>query len=237
MIDILYIIGEPSINKDQELKYSLRSLEKYVSDFNRIFITGKCPDFIDKSKVIFTPEKDIGMSTVNHWWKVNQTITQTDISEDFVLMYDDIFFIKPTKLENYPFYQKGYLGESTEGGKLYCQTLRNALEWLIRKRLPFVDYEVHTPFIYNKKNFLKLYDIFKAVADLNLRYGQLVPRSIYGNLFIKEEQPLIKDVKIRSKDEEIPTHLDCFSVSDLDFKYKTLEYLEQEFKNKSRWEK
>lgn len=59
-IDILYIKGKPSINNDLEMKYSLRSLERYVMDYGRIFITGECPEYIDQKKVVFTPADDIG---------------------------------------------------------------------------------------------------------------------------------------------------------------------------------
>lgn len=93
MIDVLYIKGKQSNNYDSELKYSLRSLDVCVSDIGRVFITGECPNFVDKSKVVFTPENDIGCPMINHWWKVSQTIKQTDISDNFALMYDDIFFV------------------------------------------------------------------------------------------------------------------------------------------------
>ena len=89
MIDILYIKGAKSPNNDDELRYSLRSL-KFVRDKGRVFITGNRPDFVQN--IIHIPCDDIGCRMINHWWKVTQTILQTDISDDFVLMYDDIFF-------------------------------------------------------------------------------------------------------------------------------------------------
>ena len=52
-IDVLYILGIGSKFGNEELKYSLRSLETYVKDYGRVFITGVFPPFIDKSKVIY----------------------------------------------------------------------------------------------------------------------------------------------------------------------------------------
>ena len=105
MVDILYIYKH-SKNNGEELKYSLRSLEKYVSNYGKIFITGDCPDFIDKSKVIHTPAQDIGYPMVNHWWKVRETIKKTNISNNFVLMY---IFCKANKVGRLSELCKGYV--------------------------------------------------------------------------------------------------------------------------------
>ena len=237
MVDVLYIKGRPSIYNDQELLYSLRSLEENVQDYDRVFITGECPDFIDKKKVIFLPEHDIGGPMTNHWWKVTRTIEQTDISENFVLMYDDIFFTQPTKLTDYPFYQRGMLGECGEGGWIYRQWLDNTKEWLSKRGYTWYDCELHIPCVYNRKNFLGLYEIFKRLSDVNLYIAQMAVRSTYANLFLKEEPMVRRDVKIRNKDEFVPIWLDCFSVSDEAFKFKTLEYLKNKYNKKGRFEK
>lgn len=231
MIDVLYIKGKTSINNDLEIKYSLRSLEQYVMDYGRIFITGECPDFIDQKKVVFTPADDIGTPMTNHWWKVFKTIQMTDISDYFVLMYDDIFFTTVTKLATYPPYQRGFLGEQHTGSARYRACLEETKKWLESKGLPWYDFELHIPFIYNRDKFMKM----------GANEGRAV-RSTYGNMFLEPpmHSPYRTDIKIRATDEhpsDLPSMYDCFSVSDSAFKYEVKKWCEKSFKEKSRWEK
>lgn len=236
MVDILYIYKH-SKNNGEELRYSLRSLEKYVSDYGRIFITGDCPDFIDKSKVIYTPARDIGYPMVNHWWKVRETIKKTDISNDFVLMYDDIFFVKPTKLEGYLNYAKGMLGQSLEGGWHYKVWMQNTFEWLSVRGYMACDYELHIPFTYNREKFLQMDPIFKPISEVNMSTGQLAVRSVYGNLFLGNNPPYRKDIKLRKKEDKLDLEdADCFSIGDDVFDGYISEMLKQDLPSKSKWE-
>lgn len=237
MIDLVYIIADKeSINNDLELLYSLRSVEKYVGDYNNIFITGRCPDFIDRNKVIYTPCKDIGAPMTNHWHKVRETIIQNELDGDFVLMYDDIFFVKPTNLTNYPFYQRGKLGESTTGGEHYRATLLNARDFLVRKGYNTYDHELHIPCIYNADTFMALDRYFMALKD---DCQSMAVRSVYGNMAF-EEQPYRGDIKIRSQMERVKYAIgvaDCFSVSDDMFQFDTYDWLKKDLGKQSRWEK
>ena len=53
MIDVLYILRDkPSSNNDDEILFSLRSLDKFCPDVSRVFLTGGLPKFIDERKVV-----------------------------------------------------------------------------------------------------------------------------------------------------------------------------------------
>ena len=235
-IDVLYIKGKPSPNNDIEMLYSLRSLESFTKDYGRIFVTGELPTYVDPDKVIFTPEEDIGCPMINHWWKVTKTIEKTDIGENFVLMYDDIFFVKQTELATYPFYQKGQLGESQTGGILYKASLANAKHWLERNGYTTFDHELHMPCIYNRNNFMDMKNIYEPMKDKN---PAMAIRSVYANMFLNN-QPRKEDVKIRAANEyveQITADSDCFSVSDQVFTCHAEPWLKQKLTHKSRWEK
>lgn len=231
-IDILYIIRDtPSENDDLELKYSLRSLERYVIDFGNIYITGRCPEFINEDKIIYTYAKDIGTPMTNHWWKVLATVKNTNISEDFALMYDDIFFTSIVKMMEYPAYKRGLLGESHTGSTAYRMCLEETKQWLLGNKLPIIDFELHVPFIYNREEFIKMGN----------PEGRAV-RSTYGNMFFPRPEWCQQrtDVKIRATDEspnDLPSKYDCFSVSEKAFKYNVQPWCESHFQTKSRWEK
>lgn len=206
-IDVLYIKGVQSPNKDLELLYSLRSLAKHGKNFNRVFITGKRPSFV--KNVIHTPCNDIGCRTINHWWKVTQTILNTDISDNFLLMYDDIFFLKDVNLSEYPFYNRGDLSEHNTGTQSYMDNLREAQKVLKKLGKSTLDYTLHTPCIYNKDNFLKLGEIYQPYMSKSAAPSV---RCIYGNLFVGDS-PYREDLKLRVKSDKVRDE-DCFSISD-----------------------
>ena len=221
MIDILYILGTGSKFGNEELKYSLRSLETYVKDYGRVFITGVCPPFINKKSIIHTHEYDIGVPTVNHWWKVTQTIKKTDISDRFVLMYDDIFFVKTVELSNYPFYQKGLLTDKN-GDSIYRRSVTKAAEWLIREECTYYDCELHIPCVYDRVKFMELEPIYEKMRL------ESIPEEKRG------------DIKLRSSTETVEGMIgdaDCFSVSDWVYQCDTQRWLKEHFPNKSRWER
>ena len=227
MIDILYIKGSKSPNNDDELRYSLRSLIN-IKDKGRVFITGNRPVFVQN--IIHTPCDDIGCRMINHWWKVTQTILQTDISDDFVLMYDDIFFLKEVELSKYPFYNMGQLGEHITGTPQYRKNLEEARIWLYNHGHNRIDFELHVPIIYNREKFLKLRDVFEPYIDKPVAPA---PRSIYGNIYNLPTE-YREDLKIRSKNDKIGD-VDCFSTSDEAFKH-VLPLLKEKFPERCEYE-
>ena len=145
-IDVLYIIGNGSLYGNVELRYSLRSLDKFGKNVGRVFITGECPDFIDREKITFFPELDIGCRAINHWWKVDQTFRKTDIGDRALLMYDDIFLCKNVDLAKYPWRWRSELPNIRPDGE-YKRTLFNAHEWLFKRNYPVLNYCLHQPCI------------------------------------------------------------------------------------------
>lgn len=237
MIDILYIIAtNPSKNFDVELKCSLRTVHKYVKDVGRIYITGRCPDFINKDKVIFTPARDIGCPMINHWWKIKQTIARTDIGENFALMYDDIFFKKPVTLSEYKHYQQGKLMDNTYGGPAYRESIENTIKWLEERKFNTYDYELHIPFVYNRENFLSLEPIF---SELKKDEHAMAVRSVYANMF-NLETPYKHDVKIRKAFDTIDKQVmkqECLSTTDNTFPIMAAPFIEPHIQERSQWEK
>lgn len=233
MIDILYIYKN-SLNNGEELRYSLRSLEKYVDDYGNVIICGDKPDFIN-DEVIYIETKDIGAPMTNHWWKVLNAFERTGACE-LALMYDDIFFVKHTNLTHYPFYQKGKLKDNQEGGEHYRQTLKNAEMVLKSNCFNTYNHELHVPCIYNIDKFREMSFMFYAMKD---DCQSAAVRSIYGNSFF-ENQPYRGDIKIKDKNTKVKDVIgvaDCFSCSDEVFNGNVLEFLKKEFPDKSRFEK
>lgn len=235
LLDVLYIVGNGSVAFNQELQYSLRSLEKFCKGYNRVFITGVCPIFVKKSSVIHTPAQDIGCRAINHWWKVNETIKRTDISKRFVLMYDDIFFCKEVDLRFYQWYYRGELSADPPKN-LYQMMMSQTRKFLIEHNAPIKNYACHFPCIYQRDNFLSMESEFEKYKTDKLG---LSVRCVYGNFF-KNITEFREDIKVRSNISDINSLVkttECFSIADYAFDGTVKEWCQKELAEKSRYEK
>jgi len=111
-VDILYIVGTGSRWRNNELKYSLRSIAKNGYNINRIFIVGEIPNFVNTESVICIPCNDpTKIKHYNMLYKIDKVIKSTDIGKDnggkFLVSSDDHFYIKPTNFAEYPIYWRG----------------------------------------------------------------------------------------------------------------------------------
>lgn len=229
-MDVLYILGDGSKWENREIIYSIRTLAKHCR-FDRIFITGSAHEKI--KDVVFTPVKDLqGLFAFNNLNKILETIKRTDISDDFLLMYDDIFFTKNTDIEQYPYYTRP---ESLirEPNKKYNMAINNTGVWLKENGYPTKNYCVHCPIIYNREKFLRL-DRFSD----EMRNGFLMsPRSLYGNM---NSLPSIEvpDNKVRKMEEfeKIKESFNCFSTNNGVLSEGVGKWLSDNYSEKTRFE-
>lgn len=119
-MDILYIVGEGLSKCDnQELRYSLRSIDKYGIGVDRVFVAGYCPEWLsdkvikvpfkqpyDMSAEFSSPNEKLACKSANIIATVYHTIDTTDIGEEFLVSMDDHFYIRKTDFNNYPYYAK-----------------------------------------------------------------------------------------------------------------------------------
>lgn len=203
-MDILYVIKSEILNED--LRWSLRSVEKYVSGFDRIFIAGFKPPF--SIGMTHVPVVQLGTKYQNVLGNITQAVKTTDISEDFVLMNDDFIAIKPIDLTKDKLnYIAGDLDEKCEEVAQLRQSpwrrgfpVARDLLRKICKHKKLYNYAVHTPYIINKKKFLEMLEIpeVKAVLDTNRTF---LLRVVYGNLYRHSRVKQIKDVKLHTTDD------------------------------------
>jgi sRNA-binding regulator protein Hfq len=237
-MDILYILGTGSQWNNNELKFSLRSIEKFAKGYNRIFLTGDVkPGFINDN-VIYNKIEDYSHPAINSLNKVLWTAKNTDISENFILNYDDNFLLKELDITQYPYYCKGQLKKVNDTGAIYRQSEVDTYKYLLRKGLATFNYGVHCPIIFNKKEFLEIEDIWQDC--LKSQYGMLY-RTIYCNYFKKQrkERPDSK-VYVCNGEKDVERQIsefDCFSICNKVINKGVSEFLNHNFINKSQWEK
>lgn len=237
MIDVFYILGDGSLYNNQELRYSLRSLEKYDKGIGLVYIIGKCPDFINRQEVGWIDIQDVSNPRFNHWWKVHNALKNNAfLTKDVLLMYDDIFITKPTNFNKYPYYYSGVLYAQTEINR-YHLSKQKTKNFLSTIGYTVLDFENHCPIRYNKYKFLKMEDIFSGLKD---DIVGLSVRSVYGNMFANPREMVFQpDLKIRepvNNMEDVIKDHNYFSISANMMEGEVLRWLQENFKEKSRFE-
>lgn len=175
-IDIVYFCKEADVN--EELTYSIRSVEKNFP-YRKLWIYGGCPKNIKVDNYVHVFQKG-----TTKWDKVRDMLKRValndDITEDFYLFNDDFFVIKP--VEEMPVYYRCSLPDHILHIEVkhndhivpYTRQLRRVYKMLLALNKGFKSYELHMPFLYNRK---KLLELVQTYPDLR------ATRSLYGNYY------------------------------------------------------
>jgi len=114
-------------------------------------------------------------------------VNREDISDDFILMNDDFFLLKP--FDTIPYFYNMTLKERVENpskSEEYNKRVRAVYEVFPEGK----SFEVHCPIVLNKQ---KMKDLMDRYADKD----DFARRSMYGNWYIKERD------QVKSKDGKI----------------------------------
>jgi hypothetical protein len=235
--DLVYILGKESAWLNNELRYSLRSVEKYLKNYRKVFVFGECPHFLDTNNIIHVPNADTSHDkAVNIKNKLVAICSHADVSEDFMFFNDDYFLMGDVDASNYEYQYKCDLNHSASINRtIYREHVLSTIDVLKEKGLCLNNFDTHKPIIYNKEKLMGV--IFQYRWDRKFNY---VMRSLYCNT-LGIEGVLAPDCKInipmplqRWKDK---TKVDCFSISDraINLNFKT--FIDTEFHHPSVFEK
>lgn len=230
-LDVVYFCRE-GIN--EELRYSLRSVEKNL-DCRNVWIFGGKP--VNIKPDYFVPVKQLGKTK---WDKVRDMFVRAclteDISEDFILMNDDFFIMKKTSslepcyrcslYEHIVTVEEKFSRKPTN----YTLELRKAVRRLKEAGLGTNSYELHIPMIMNRQ---KLLETMGAFPDVH------ATRSLYGN-YAKIGGRRMDDVKIYDKNvniDEIDVNEFLSTQDSIWTSSPVVSYIKDEFNERSRFER
>lgn len=220
-MDVLYYIGSGSHHNNQELRYSLRTLEKHCKDLDNIWIVGNHPHFLnDNVKYLWIPDNGF-------WWqnafRKTMAAIEAGISENFLLMNDDFFMLKDFSAADYPYYHRGEIKEVAENK--YQQVICNTRLVLQSLGKSCRHYGVHCPMRINATKYKQLASFYKN--DQN----PVSARCLYGNLFCRGRR--VSDCK----SSEFKTSVTgCWSAKDW-ISGDVFKELDKMFPHPSKWEK
>ncbi len=237
-MDIVYCLGKGSKWRNKELMYSLRSVEKHCSNVGHVFIVGEDPKFVNGISILPYPDKSNYNKEKNIFEKLLHACENEYLSDDFLFMNDDHFFLQDIDITTIPYWSNGFLlhaFQRLQAGNTYRISLKNTWLTLNKAQKADFNFDVHTPIIYNKHKLKALQQY-----DWTLPYG-LVIKSLYCNHH--QISPVtIDDLKINAFHSvieifEMLKNRSVFSVGDggLNDALKTL--LAEKYPNPSLWEK
>lgn len=230
-LDVVYFVKESVVN--EELRYSLRSVEKNL-EYNRVWIFGGCPVRIRPDVYV-----KVNQTGKTKWDKVRNMFMMAcqnkELTNNFILFNDDFFIMQPTDKidtlyrvtldEHINILKHGFGGTLSSYGKL----LRDAKGKLVELDKPTLSYELHTPFIFNKKKLLKLLETYPEMH---------CNRTMYGNVY-EIGGKRHGDVKIFSEDTKLDYKNSQFLSTDdgiCNVNNEIWMWLRSQFRDKSQYE-
>lgn len=226
-IDAVYILGTGSTWNNNEIRFSLRSIDNNLAH-DKVFIVGHLPHFI--TNVSHIKADDIYDSPLkNTLHKLKIACKDKQISDNFILLNDDFFILK--KIAEVKPYYKCTLKQSLKAHKskhgYYYQAIKDTIDFTKGNK----DWSLHYPFIFNKKKLLKTIELIEK-QDKNL-----LLRTVYANMHnIKGTQKY--DVKIRSVPEiwKLKNERAISTTAGIVHRKEFSDFIKQRFPIKSKYE-
>ena len=153
-MDVFIPLGGPQNNNFLELRYTLRSLERYMIDLDRVFIAGERLDWLVGVEYLSVYD-DFADPRGSVQKKLLAFCKVEDASDDFLFTHDDIIARVFFSGEKLPFF-----GNTSGVGSIVFPQ----------------DFSVHTPVRYNRKMYAELF----SNPDNNKVDS---PRSFYLNFY------------------------------------------------------
>lgn len=173
-LDIVYFVKHGIIN--EEFRYSLRSVCQNMPH-RRVWVFGGCPrDIVPDMRVRVVQEGKTKWDKVRTMFRM--AAENSEITDNFILFNDDFFVMKPVN-KIVPLYRCSLdrhirILDSAYRNSSYSGLVKDVRKELIKKVDKPLSYEIHSPFVFNKKKLLKLID----------KYPNLhCTRTLYGNLY------------------------------------------------------
>ena len=237
-MDVLYILGSGSKFKNNEIRYSLRTLEKFIPNATRVIVVGEDPGFLSKEVDFYPMPEAVGNKEYRIAKKIEWSCKKDVVTEPFLFMNDDFFLTQTINPETYPFYHKGQLNQDPPNN-LYRKSLHNTDAFLRSQKKTTLHFDVHMPIIYDPEKFMQLASAW--IFSKTLSSG-LVVKSVYANTFLNPNQSVqINDVKLSKlktpQDFKRLENRDVFSCSDAGWLQGVGMHLAKQFPNKSKYEK
>lgn len=235
-MNILYPLGTGSTWNNNELRYSLRSLE-FVSDLEGVFVVGHNTGFLSDA-VAFIPTYHVfNNPATGIFANILHACQDERTPETFLLCNDDYFFCAEIQAATYPYYHLGQIKDRLKNCSAeYYHHLFATQNELQKRNLPTLNFDSHYPMLVAKSKVLQLAEMY----DWNRSHGYTF-KSLYCNTFGIDGE-FRQDCKVNAPHPlewwvQFASERECFSIGDAALSGGGLiEFLRQVFPEKSIFE-
>lgn len=238
-IDVVYKLGSNSSDNNKELRYSLRSLSNF-KNLGKVFIVGHKPEWAQN--IIHIPAKDLLTSNKdgNLIIKLSIACYHPDITEYFINMSDDQFFLKEFNLDQIRIpYFNNKLSDFKPDQNLnrWERRLKNTIHTLQARGLPSDCYESHIPCLIGVESYIRALSQFDYVSNQGMCGNTLY----YNSLRTKGKQTDSSTVRIMKPCLEEELEDICrdglfFNYTENCLNNSLYNFLEKKFPTKSQYE-
>jgi hypothetical protein len=175
-VDVVWICRT---GPNEELRYSIRSVAANMPHENIVVVGGK-PDWYTGRFIEVVTRRSDGELSNNKYENaknnIRQIVESPDISDDFILMNDDFYVLKP--IDQLQYYHGGLLSDKIASYRRfvawseYTDVLARTASILEASNINDpLDYTLHVPMMFNKKKLAKILD--QPIASIRTLYGNL----------------------------------------------------------------
>lgn len=187
MEDIVYFAAG---KKNEELRYSIRSVCKNFKTFHKLWIVGSKPDDIKPDGYIEMFPNKTKYANVRE--AIITALNDPRISDNFWLFNDDFFVMKKVKedpcyFDESLFAWAGKIIFKNNGFSTYTVKIFNEIRFLKENNLDVKNFEVHIPMLINKQKALDLIPLLNGNSEAF--------RSTYGNYYYSDVAKQHRDCK------------------------------------------
>jgi hypothetical protein len=181
---------------------------------------------------------DIGHIKVhNILHKIKTACKLPELSQEFLFMNDDHFFVESLDVAKYPYYydndERDKILEERSNIDNYVRILRATMEKFNKSKY----FDIHKPIRYEKKKFLEMCDNIDFTKP---ELGYLIKSSYCAYHSIKGERGfecILRHKHTREEIEKMMVFTNTFSIHDEAVNRDLIKYLENIFTIKSQFEK
>lgn len=184
MIDVVYqYINGPS--KWEELRYSIRSIEKHLKEDFRVWIVGDMPEWM--KGVTHIPHKRIPGEWMTNCYdqnrKLEAVINHPEVGNDILWMYDDMYLVRDCKKQDLDcFAVINHFDKLDHGSSgVHKELLRQTLLELKKHGKSLYNCETHTPRLYSKHLLKELVELYNP-TDNRFLFSTLYFNHVFSEL-------------------------------------------------------
>lgn len=170
MIDVVYKLGYNCEWGDfEELRYSLRSLEKNFKDLGKVYVVGYRPRWLHNIIHIHALDPYKTNKDGNLVNKLILASVHKEITPQFINISDDQYFLSPTTVEEmkYPIIDNSHI-QFIPNAPLnrWQQRLKRTISVLKERGFTHDCYEAHTPYLIDSSNYMSTLMQYDYGVDL-----------------------------------------------------------------------